>query len=480
MPKKAKYTYNIPRYEMARLDRMRQNQEIIDALGLKHISTSLKDSAQSNCAKRKRSRASVVVDDDYVPPIGDDENDVESSNSLIHKLQMAPGRLTCSRCEASIPVVQSTVQSTETPLEANPLVQSSSNAEATDALTSTTGSTSRNIRGTTRGVAVRALVEKSGKLPVRIAVEYDAPVGKNACKLVNQIGVQVRSNLSSYNVKNWKSVDVATKDVVLQSIEDQFELEGDSNLATKAINTKCGRLLSSGSNKLYQTYKKLVQSHGVDYAKTHPPKNATLAQWTGLIEGRWTNKDWLEKSRINSENRSKTSGKHRCGTKALAVRVDEETNNNDGQVPELAKIYKDVHFNPNTNRWIQPEDEATYETILKVQEDHCQDPNAIPLTQEEISNLVFKKKSGIVKRLGMRPSSSLVTTASSNSSVEYIHQLESEIIELKEARARDEEERAKEQEARAKQDEVQNNILNFLRSKGYDDAFTYGGGSSSS
>ena len=58
MPEKAKYTHNIPRYEMARLDRMRQNQEIIDALGLKYLSTSLKDSAQSNRAKRKRSRDS--------------------------------------------------------------------------------------------------------------------------------------------------------------------------------------------------------------------------------------------------------------------------------------------------------------------------------------------------------------------------------------------------------------------------------------
>ena len=111
-----------------------------------------------------------------------------------------------------------------------------------------------------------------------------------------------------------------------------------------------------------------------------------------------------------------------------------------------------------------------------MQEDHCQDPNAIPLTQEEISNLVFKKKSSIVKGLGMRPSSSLVTTASSSSSVEYIRRLENEIIELKEARDRDEEERAREQEAWAKQDEVQKNILNFLRSKGYDDALTYGGG----
>ena len=75
-----------------------------------------------------------------------------------------------------------------------------------------------------------------------------------------------------------------------------------------------------------------------------------------------------------------------------------------------------------------------------MQEDHCQDPNAIPLTQEEISNLVFKKTSSIVKGLGMRPSSSLVTTASFNSSMEYIHQLENVIIELKEARTRDLEE----------------------------------------
>ena len=79
-----------------------------------------------------------------------------------------------------------------------------------------------------------------------------------------------------------------------------------------------------------------------------------------------------------------------------------------------------------------------------MQEDQCQDPNAIPLTQEEISNLVFKKKSSIVKGLGMRPSSSLVTTASSSSSVEYIRRLENEIIELKEARDRDEEERDRE------------------------------------
>ena len=64
--------------------------------------------------------------------------------------------------------------------------------------------------------------------------------------------------------------------------------------------------------------------------------------------------------------------------------------------------------------------------------------------------------------------------------MEYIQWLENEIIELKEATARDQEEWAKDQDAWTKQDEVQKNILNFLRSKGYDDALTYGGGSTSS
>ena len=56
-------------------------------------------------------------------------------------LQMALGRLTHSRGEASIPVVWSMIQSTETPPDANPPAQSSSSTEAqtTDALTSTTG-----------------------------------------------------------------------------------------------------------------------------------------------------------------------------------------------------------------------------------------------------------------------------------------------------------------------------------------------------
>ena len=76
-------------------------------------------------------------------------------------------------------------------------------------------------------------------------------------------------------------------------LHDQFELKGDFNLITKTLNIKCGRLLSSSFNKLHQAYKKLKQSHGANYARSHPQMNVTLEQWTELIDGRWTNEDWL-------------------------------------------------------------------------------------------------------------------------------------------------------------------------------------------
>ncbi|KAL0006212.1 hypothetical protein SO802_013773 [Lithocarpus litseifolius] len=151
--------------------------------------------------------------------------------------------------------------------------------------------------------------------------------------------------------------------------------------------------------------KKILRDLGMSYEHIDACKNDCALFWK---ENENLDK-CPKKSRKNSENRNKTSSKHICGTKALVVRVDEEEN------------------------------------IFKVQVDHCQAPNAIPLTQEEISNLVFKKKSGILKVLSMRTSSSLVTTVSSNSSVEYIQRFKNEIIELKEARARDQEERAKDQ-----------------------------------
>ena len=81
MAKKGKDTHNkITKYEMERAQRIKQNQERINALGLKHLSTFLPKYANVG-----RNRVSVQVDDDdYVPAIGDDELSSSLHNEVLY------------------------------------------------------------------------------------------------------------------------------------------------------------------------------------------------------------------------------------------------------------------------------------------------------------------------------------------------------------------------------------------------------------
>ena len=79
-------------------------------------------------------------------------------------------------------------------------------------------SISRRARGMTRGLGVRELVEKHGKLPVRIAPEFCDPIGEYAGKLASQIGVQVRMNLSTMKAYSWKNVDSNEKEAIIQNV----------------------------------------------------------------------------------------------------------------------------------------------------------------------------------------------------------------------------------------------------------------------
>nr|POE86842.1 hypothetical protein CFP56_24839 [Quercus suber] len=100
------------------------------------------------------------------------------------------------RCEESTPEVQHIGPSLSTHLGEDSLAQISTNVKAQLVGTSSTtgASTSRRARGMTCGLGVRGLVEKHGKLSVRIATEFCDPIGEHAGKLASQIGVQVRTN----------------------------------------------------------------------------------------------------------------------------------------------------------------------------------------------------------------------------------------------------------------------------------------------
>ena len=115
--------------------------------------------------------------------------------------------------------------------------------------------------------------------------------------------------------------------------------------------------------------------------------------------------------------------------------------------------------------------------MLRVQDEHCSTPEAQPLTEEEISMMVLKPRSGYVKGLGMRPSSSLRTLASS-SSTQYTQQLEGRVEELQDANYKLEDRVEELQDANFRLEEKMDCIIQYLRSKGDSDICGNGGSSS--
>ena len=76
-------------------------------------------------------------------------------------------------------------------------------------------------------------------------------------------------------------------------MQDQFDIQGESVLVNKSLNTKCGRLLSNHYYRLFAKYKKLMKDEGSTYARNHPPKNVTREKWIELIDGKWSDENWL-------------------------------------------------------------------------------------------------------------------------------------------------------------------------------------------
>ncbi|KAL7262577.1 hypothetical protein ACSBR1_000857 [Camellia fascicularis] len=108
-----------------------------------------------------------------------------------------------------------------------------------------------------------------------------------------------------------------------------------------------------------------------------------------------------------------------------------QTSANGGQLPELPRVYKSTHFNDVTKQWISPECEKNYDIMIKIQAEHYSQPSMVPITPEELSVKVLKRRSGYVKGLGLRLSFSVRTTNASTDSG-YVSCLEMEIQEQKE------------------------------------------------
>ncbi|GMP42212.1 hypothetical protein CsSME_00012029 [Camellia sinensis var. sinensis] len=199
--------------------------------------------------------------------------------------------------------------------------------------------------------------------------------------------------------------------------------------------------------------------------------SVTLNQWTSLIDKKWNSKEFMEQSLTNVNNRMQMKTKHRCGSKSIPVRVHSSIIAN-GEVPDLAKFYKSIHYNSNTHEWISSESQANYDNMIKTQAEHLSRTGVIPLSQEELSVKVLKPRSGYVKGLGLRPSSSMKTTVVPAENSDYVQRLEMQIAQQNEQIARF-------QKSEKKQSKKIQSIIECLTQKGITGNFENGESSDS-
>lgn len=120
----------------------------------------------------------------------------------------------------------------------------------------------------------------------------------------------------------------------------------------------------------------------------------------------------------------------------------------------------------------------------KIEAKHNSQEGAIPMTQEDLSIKVFKKRSGYIKGLGMRPSSSVRTYVNSykyvtnlekkvqerdeiiQEHVEKIEAANATIVELVEAKEQANATIADLVEAKEQQGRTLASVLEFLKNKG--------------
>ncbi|CAL5423008.1 unnamed protein product [Camellia sinensis] len=314
---------------------------------------------------------------------------------------------------------------------------------------------------------VQGLVDKDGKLSVPIPPEFRALVGDYASKLASKIGVEVRTRLPNPSVRRWKYVDASVKEAMFQRLNDQFDLQGDPIDIEKAMNTKFGRRLSNHSYRLHKQFMELKEAKGEEYARNHPPKNVDPTKWIDLIDKKWNTKEFLEQSKANIANRERMYTKHRCGSRSIPVRV-EKLAREKKMLPDLAELYKETHYNEKTHEWISSQAQCNY-------------PGSTPLTAEELSIKVLKPRSGYVRGLGMRPSSSIrrATTIYAETN-DYVKRLEMQIETQKEQIQMQNNKIEDLEEGKKKQGEIMADVVNFLRTKGFTGHFGSGGDSSTS
>ncbi|KAF7114861.1 hypothetical protein RHSIM_RhsimUnG0074200 [Rhododendron simsii] len=261
-----------------------------------------------------------------------------SSNSSITSRKMAEIRLGTTATPTSQPEASPSVP----PIVASTPSTVPSPSTRTSVATAPP-TTQRRVRGPTLGKRVRRLIDgKDGtRLPVYVTQEMRTFCGKNATKVANELGSQIRRmclpTADSFS-HTWSDVPPGQKNAIIQAVRDKFEVTEDNveftPLVEEVFKRKASLLYKDWKWRMGDHYQKTKDHYEKTKEEDKNPyqlpfnKDISPDAWKYMIDHIFNDPDWKPRKVAGKKNRnapvdgySVASRGHTLGSRSFAATI---------------------------------------------------------------------------------------------------------------------------------------------------------------
>ncbi|KAG5536858.1 hypothetical protein RHGRI_010702 [Rhododendron griersonianum] len=430
-------------YEKFRNRNVEENLQVLESFGIKSLSKALFGSNHSGNTKgthkRKNKAGHGNIDEDYLPSNGegrvssseeddDSSDDDVSSGSQANKVtstgqgkKNGPGkkkgtsdaqplrksqRTQENGCQALQIQPHTVLAEGMTEVAAQPTQLPTSPTEQTNpfgsphTIASSTGaSSSKRVRGPTRGKNVYHMRKTLGQ-PILVVInpETMSIEGKYATSMACAIGLNIRDHAPVRDI-GWGDIDFGIRESIIMRVGQMFGLDDYKNdmVVRRVIDIKCQSLYANWKCDLYKHYKDLKKKKVSDI-KSRALYPCNPNDWVFMIENVWETKDWKTKSERGRHALSCLKFNHTSGSLSFAAQAAKFIKENHKKQP-FAEHFKETHIRHRLGKdvWINNKAKEAHQEIVRITSDVTN-----PQTEEHASVEVLGKRSGYLKGYGIR------------------------------------------------------------------------------
>ncbi|KAI3890685.1 hypothetical protein MKW92_017293 [Papaver armeniacum] len=244
----------------------------------------------------------------------------------------------------------------------------------------------RNVRGRSRGIDLDDWIAHNGKMPIKFSDVTGEPISTNRCKLSTECGIIVR-DFAPMQYTSWKKIPEHERVVLIERVNDKFELDIMRPSIKKYLNDCMGRRYSNYRTQMSAHFKK---SKTIEEARSKPFENVSAENWLWLCD-HFSSDKFKKRSVAGSNNRKQVEYNHCGGSRAFQVRLEKKKVLR-VQAAKIQTFYDThTHLKEGQRVWISETAHVQYDRMVELHEQGIA-AGGTP-DENEIYDEVLKRKS---------------------------------------------------------------------------------------